>query len=197
MGEERIWNKFHPLFGSDLKVGFETTFSKEVILSLDPLYEKSGLVHNSPSEQTIRVYEPAIKVLGSCKDGEAAQIFFEPALPDGALYKRLVFTRKLDHRSGKPRQWMAAARHGEITHFGFDSWNSKDQKYLSLAYPGLSEEFVPVFVKIRDGKEGFVYLEVWSWSQNWEKGGRDQIVVQGRRVNEEETPESFHSAMPG
>lgn len=182
------WNKFHPLFGPDLKVGFETTFPKSASLDLDPLYEKSGLIHDPPNETTKRVYEPAVKVLGSCFDDEAAQVFFEPALLDGALFKRLVFARKID-RHGKPRRWMAAARCGELFHFGFDSWNSRDERYLSLAYPGLNEQFIPVYVKIQDRKEGsFVYLEVWSWDEG------NQVVVQARRVSEdseEEIPKSL------
>ncbi len=190
--EERIWNKFHPLFGPNLKVGFETTFRKEVvILSLDPLYEKSGLVHDSPKESVKRIYEPAIEVRGSCVDGDAAQVFFEPVSPTESFFRRLVFARKFKHSAQKPRRWMMAARFGEVVPFGFDSWNSKSQRYLALAYPGLNEEFVPVYVKIQNGKEGsFIYLEVWAWDKD------DKVVVQGRRVNEEETPESLHSAIP-
>ena len=181
----RTWNKFHPLFGPDLKVGFETTFPKAASLDLDPLYEKNGLIHNPLNEPVKRIYEPATEILGSCKDGDAAQVFFEPALLDGALFKRLVLARKID-RHGKPRRWMIVARHDELFHFGFDSWNSKDQRYLSLACPGMSEEFVPVYVKIQNGKEGsFVYLEVWSWDEG------NQVVVQARRVSEQEVPESL------
>lgn len=186
----KIWNKFHPLFGPDLKVGLETTFPKAASLDLDPLYEKSGLVHNSPSEQTVRVYEPAVKVLGSCLDGEAAQIFFEPALLDGVLRRRLVFARKIDS-SGKPRRRMVAARHNELFDFGFDSWNSRSERYLLLAYPGLNEQFIPVYVKIQNGKEEkeeeSVFLEVWAWDEC----GKN-VVVQARRVvSEEEVPKSL------
>ena len=193
---ERMWNKFHQLFGPDLKVGFETTFPKEVVLNLDPLYEKSGLIHDSAKESVKRIYEPAVEVLGSRKDGEAVQIFFEPVSLANSLFRRLVFARKIKNPAQKPRCWMIAARHGEITHFGFDSWNSKDQRYLSLAYPGIIKQFIPVYVKIQNGKEGeekkeFVYLEVWAWDED------GKVVVQGRRVNEEETPKSLHSAMPG
>ncbi len=190
--EERIWNKFHPLFGPDLKVGFETTFPKEAVLNLDPLYEKSGLIHDSAKESVKRVYEPAIKVLESCLDGGAAQVFFEPVLSDGSLFRRLVFARKINHSTQKPRPWMVAARHGEVSHFGFDSWNSRNEKYLSLAYPGINEQFIPVYVKIQDGKEGFIYLEIWAWDEDGEK-----IVVQGRRVAENRVPKSLLLAKPG
>ena len=183
--EEKIWAKFHPLFGSDLKVGFETTFPKEVILNLNPLYEKSGFIHDSAKESVKRIYEPAVKVLGSCLDSNAAQVFFKPASLDDALFRRLVLTRKIDHRSGKPRQWMVVARRGEITHFGFDSWNSKNQRYLFLAYPGLEESFIPVYVKIQEKGGGTVYLEVWAWGEN------GKVVVQGRRVYEKDVPESL------
>ena len=185
--EERIWNKFHALFGPDLKVGFETTFPKEVVLSLDPLYWESGLVHNPLSEPIKRVYEPAVKILGDCRNGEAVQVFFEPVLPADSLFRRLVFARKVSHHTQKPRHWTVAARHGEFTHFGFDSWNSRNERYLSLAYTGLSEQFVPVYVKIQDN-EGFVYLEMWAWDDEL------QVLVQARRVSESEAPESLKRA---
>ncbi len=195
MGEatgEKMWGKFHAIFGADLKVGFETTFLKEVILNLNPLYEKSGLIHTSIKElvKRVRVYEPAIEVRGSCVDGEAAQVFFEPVSQTSSLFRRLVFARKVSHHTQKPRCWMVAARHGEVSHFGFDSWNSRGQRYLSLVYSGTSE-FVPVYIKIQDGKEGsFIYLEVWAWND----GGK--IVVQGRRVEANEVPELLHSVKP-
>ncbi len=144
MGEEKIWNKFHPLFGPDLKVGFETTFPRTAVLDLVPLYKESGLIHEPPTSETVkRIYEPAIKVVGSCLDGEAAQVFFEPVSPTESLFRRLVFARKFEHSAQKPRRWMIVARHGEVSHFGFDSWNSKSQRYLSLAYTGLEENFIP------------------------------------------------------
>ncbi len=193
--EERIWNKFHPLFGPDLKVGFETTFPKAVVLDLLELYGRSGLIHDPPNEPTKRVYEPAIEVRGSCVDGEAAQVFFEPVSPVESLFRRLIFARKIEHYTQKPRRWMAAARLGEVANFGFDSWNSKDQRYLSLAYIGLNEQFIPVYVKIQDRKEGkgeeFVFLEVWAWDDD------GKVVVQGRRVVKSEAPESLHLVQPG
>lgn len=186
----RIWNKFHPLFGPDLKVGFATTFRKKVVLSLNPLYERSGLIHKPHDESVKRVYEPAIKVLGSCKDGEVAQVFFKPVSPVESLFRRLVFFRKI--YSQKPCPWMVAARYGEVSHFGFDSWNSRNEKYLSLAYPGINKQFIPVYVKIQDGKEGFIYLEIWAWDEDGKK-----IVVQGRRVAENRVPKSLLLAKPG
>ena len=54
-----------------------------------------------------------------------------------------------------------------------------------------SELTAPVYVKIQNGKEdSFIYLEVWAWEKD------EKVVVQGRRVNEEETPKLLHSAMP-
>jgi len=190
--EDKIWQKFHPLFGPDLKVGFETTFPKEAVLNLDPLYEKSGLIHDSPKESVKRIYEPAIKVFGSCLDGEAAQVFFEPVSPNGSLFRRLVFARKTDVYIGKPKWWIVAARHGEITTFGFDSWNSKNEKYLSLAYPGIEAggQFIPVYFKARnrmDEDEGCVYLQMWAFDEG--KGRR--VIAQARRVRETEVPESL------
>jgi hypothetical protein len=189
---EKIWNKFHPLFGPDLKVGFETTFLRGAVLDINPLYKKNGLIHEPPTSETVkRIYEPAIEVRGSCVDGDAAQVFFEPVSLAESLFRRLVFARKFEHSAQKPRRWMTAARFGEVVPFGFDSWNSKSQRYLALAYPGLNEQFVPVYVKIQNGKEdSFIYLEVWAWEKD------EKVVVQGRRVNEEETPKLLHSAMP-
>ena len=188
------WNKFHPIFGPDLKVGFETTFPGATDLDKHPflLYKKFGLIHDPLNESVKRIYEPAVKILGSCLDGEAAQVFFEPVSSFGSLFRRLVFTRKVDRSTWRPRLQMMAARHGEVIHFGFDSWNSKSQKYLSLAYPGINE-FMPVYVKIQEkgGKGWFVNLEVWAWDE----GEGKNVVVQARRISENEAPESLNISL--
>ena len=191
--EGKIWSKFHPLFGPDLKVGFETTFPAVTVLDLlDPRYEKNGLIHYQPKKPIVRVCEPATKIVGSCVDGQIAQVFFEPAPQKESLYRRLVFARKIDHSSQKPRLWVVAARHGEIATFGFDSWNSKDHRYLALAYPGESVDgqFMPVFFKIQRKEGGFVYLEVWGMDDEV------QFLVTARRIEESAAPEQLRTAMP-
>lgn len=191
------WNKFHAIFGSLLKVGFETTFSKSVVLNLDPLYEKNGMIHKSPREPIIRLYEPA-EVLGSCKNGDAVQVFFEPVLLvdprllTESLFRRLVFARKID--LGK--HWMVAARHSdayhsELSHFGFDSWNSRNPRYLPLAYGGVKKEFIPVYFKIQTEGGDFVYLEVWAWDEG------KNTVVQALKVSDRKVPKILKSAEPG
>lgn len=184
---ERVWQKFHPVFGPDLKVGFETTFPKKAVLDLDLLYEKSGLIHKPPNETTVRVYEPA-RVKGSCLDGREAQVLFVPVPQKGALFRRLVFARKIE--KDQPRRWMVAARHEEVAPFGFDSWNSKNQRYLALAYPGKDGEFTPTYVKIQNIGGGFVYLELWAWDDEV------QVLFQARRVNEDSVPKHLLLAMP-
>ncbi len=81
---------------------------------------------------------------------------------------------------------MVAARHGEVAEFGFDSWNSNNQRYLSLAYPGLSDQFIPVCFKIQD-RESFVYLEFWAFDE----GKGRHVIAQARRIRESEAPESL------
>jgi len=184
---EGIWNKFHPLFGPGLKVGFETTFLRGTVLTLDQRYKESGLIHEKENEPIKRIYEPALKVIGCCKDGQGAQVFFEPVSPVESLFRRLVFSRKIHPR--KPHPWTVAARHDEDYDFGFDSVGSWGTKYLSLAYPGQSLEFIPVYFKIENCHD-FVYLEVWAWDEG------NKIVVQGRRVSENETPKPLVSAKP-
>ena len=185
MGEktEKAWNKFHALLGSGLKVGFETTFLRAVVLDLNPLYEERGLIHDRPNETVKRISEPAAKIL-SCQNDDAIQIFFEPVLPANSLYRQLIFTRKTRNH------WMVAARHGEVSHFGFDSWNSKSLRYLALAYPGLSKNFVPVYFKIQMEGGDFVFLEIWAWDED------SQVVVQGRKVDRKEAPEHLIFAQP-
>src|SRR3990167_4807988 len=190
--EGKIWSKFHPLFGPDLKVGFETTFPAVTVLDLlDPRYEKNGLIHYQPKKPIVRVCEPATKIVGSCVDGQIAQVFFEPAPQKESLYRRLVFARKI-RDDGKPRLWIVAARHGEIATFGFDSWNSNDQRYLALAYPGESVDgqFTPVYFKIQNGKEGFVYLEVWALDDEV------QALVRAGRIEGGAAGEHVRSAAP-
>jgi len=189
------WNKFHPLFGPDLKVGFETTFPKTADLSnLNPLYSKSGLVYEKPNESVIRIYEPATEIQGSCLDGEAAQVFFEPVPSNDSFFRRLVFARRVRHRYRARKWqplWMVAARHDEPIPFGFDALYSVNGRYLSLAYPGLEEQFVPVYLKIQDRKGEFVYLEVWAWDERDNK-----VVVQGRRLTESLVPDILILAEP-
>ncbi|MDO8743429.1 MAG: hypothetical protein Q7J30_02685 [Candidatus Azambacteria bacterium] len=196
---ERIWSKFHPLFGADLKVGFETTFPAVTVLDLlDPLYEKSGLIHYQPKESIVRICEPATKIVGSCLDNDAAQVLFKPVSSDGPLYQRLVFARKIDHQLQKARRWIVAARYPsayyhEITTFGFDSpLNSNNQRYLPLAYPGRDPDgqFAPVYFKIQNGKEEFIYLETWVLDD------LVQVLVTARRVEESKAPEHLRSAVP-
>lgn len=194
----RSWDKFHPLFGPDLKVAFETTFERGAVPELDPEYRTNNLVHDNPKEPIVRVYEPAVEVLGSCRDGEAAQVIFVPLASGTARYRRLVYTRKFEWENEAPRRWAVAARHGEGYHFGFDSWNSNHgNKYLPLAYIGIlhPECFVPVYLKIEDG-ESFAYLESWAWNEAAEDG-RERVVVQARRVSEEEAPSPLRDAKPG
>ncbi len=186
---ERVWTKFHSIFGPDLKVGFETTFPKGAEpKDLDPLYKKSGLIHNPPNERVMRVYEPA-RVMGSCCDGRAADILFVPVSRKGAIFRRLMFARKIEG-DGRARRWMVAGRHGEAVPFGFDFWNSMSQRYLALAYPD-QEEFTPTFVKIQNvGTGGFVYLELWAWDDEV------QLIITARRVNEDTVPEHLLLAAP-
>jgi len=191
--EKMFWNKFHPLFGADLKVGFETSFMRDHGLNLDPRYRECGLIHDPKGEPVKKICEPAVKIVGSCLDGgEITQVFFEPVPQKESLYRRLVFARKIDHSSQKPRLWVVAARHGEIATFGFDSWNSKDHRYLALAYPGESVDgqFMPVFFKIQRKEGGFVYLEVWGMDDEV------QFLVTARRIEESAAPEQLRTAMP-
>ncbi|MDO8443441.1 MAG: hypothetical protein Q7S78_00375 [Candidatus Azambacteria bacterium] len=77
-----------------------------------------------------------------------------------------------------------------MTHFGFDSWNSRNQRYLALAYPE-QEEFTPVYVKIQNvGTGGFVYLELWAYDDGV------QVLFTARRVNEDTVPEHLLLATP-
>lgn len=176
---ERDWNKFHPIFGPDLKVGFETTFLRGAApTDLDPLYRKSGLIHDPPSETIVRVYEPA-RITGV--DDKKTQVLFVPVPQRGSIFRRLVFARKIGD-DGHPRRWMTVARHGEIATFGFDSWNSKNRRYLALAYPGEGSEFVQTYVKIQDANGGFVYLELGAYDDEV------QVLFTASRVNEGKVP---------
>ncbi len=86
---------------------------------------------------------------------------------------------------------MIAGRHGEAVPFGFEAANSQSDRYLSLAFPGKtpSGEFLPAYIKMRAGK-GFEYIELWAWTLG------DKVVVQSRKVNEDEAPKVLLSALP-
>ncbi len=190
---DKKYHKFYPIFGHYLKVGFETTFPKEApLFNLDPSYGKNGLIHDSPEEKVKRVYEPAFDIVGSCEHDKVAQVSFKPINSAEAKFRRLIFTRK--RKENKPWCWMLAARHGEFDHFGFDSWNSRDERYLPLAYPGTAKYFIPTYFKIQHNGE-FVYVEIMAWGVGDEEES-GKVVIQGKRVAKNKVPKTLHSVVP-
>lgn len=194
MDNDKSWKKFHPLWENTLKVALESNYPTSEDLSfLDSQYKKNGMVHKNFRESVARVYEPATAVVGDYEKNNGCQIVFQPLQSPKILFRRLMFSRKIDNnfRGKIPRYLMAAARHYELFTFGFDGIKSRNLKYLSLAYPGrISEDesgsliFTPVFFKIYLETQP-IYLEVWAWDKD------DKTIVQARRVNENENPMSL------
>ncbi|MEK7146806.1 MAG: hypothetical protein AAB772_00960 [Patescibacteria group bacterium] len=175
----KIWKKFHKISNDTLRVSLENSFLPEEALGIDQRYMENGLIYKNHFIQ--KVYEPALEIVKS--DG-AVQVIFEPIIFPAPRYRMLQFSCKL-----AASNWIIASRFGEEKVFGFDAKDSWDRNYFRLAYPGLSGSFIPVYFKTLAGNE-VVYFEVWAWDED------KKIVVQCRRVSEEEVPDILVSAKP-
>lgn len=148
------WLKFPgELFGVDLKVALESTYPKGHETTANPFVHPPRLV---PSEMFFRdttidrYYHPAVARMN--EDGVRTVLFVPRFTKDGECFKRLVFRRKMrrdDPECG--RYGMMFGRHEEEFPFGFSCWKAGDKGnsgYVSLAYPGIASEFVPVFARV-------------------------------------------------
>lgn len=184
------WNKFHPLFGADLKVGFKTLLPSSAVLENVGEYERRWLVHRNPQESVQLIYEPAFADISENSSRQSVVIFSPIAFPD-ALRRKLEFRRKNDRRTQLPRRWMVAGRHDEDFPFGFSSFFSEDSTYLSLSYPSVTGEFIPVYFKIEDKDGRFVYYKVTAHDDE------NRVCVSGIVCDEAEAPENLHDCKPG
>lgn len=179
-----IWQKFHPLYGAALKVSFENTFLPETVFGLDLRYQENHLIYVDDFTKKVKVYEPSLETIGDNKNSEAVQVIFEPLQYLQPLWRHLQFTRG--------NSWIIAARLGEEKVFGFDAEiNPQRKRYMRIAYPGRSSQFIPVYFKIQEkDASDFIYLEVWAWDKDKE------VIIQARRVAEYEAPDHLILAGP-
>lgn len=159
------WEKFPgEIYGPDLKVALESSFLKEVVPQSNPyvVFPKSlpkGM--DFEDEHRCRYYHPAIikqPETGSEEVETGFKILFVPRFTkEGELFRRIVFRRKmLPGFPDEGRKQMMLARFGEKEPFGFSCWKEGDRGtagYVSLAFPGKSETFIPVFLRIDEYPE--------------------------------------------
>jgi len=180
------WQKFPgQIYGLDLKVALESTFPKELLAQLTPsLIQPKSLPQgmNFENEYVIRYYHPAI----SKELDKGREILFMPRFTkEGELFRRLVFRRKMiPDFPNEGRMQMMLARFGEDKPFGFSCWEEGDKgnaAYVSLAFPGKSGDFVPVYARIEEYPTP-VFLKIEAEETT------EGVLVCSRAISPEEVP---------
>lgn len=187
------WEKFPgEIYGPDLKVALESTFPREIAPQSNPCVIPPKSLPKGmdfEDEHRCRYYNPAIpdrpKSVYEMKTG--SKILFVPRFTkDGELFRRIVFRRKmLPGFPNEGRKQMMLARFGEKEPFGFSCWKEGDRgtaRYVSLAFPGKSETFIPVFLRI-DEYPNPVFLKIEA--REVENG----VLVLSRDASRDEIPE--------
>ncbi|MFH1672438.1 MAG: hypothetical protein ABIF87_03300 [Pseudomonadota bacterium] len=169
-------SKFHPLFGSDIRVALEATFASDATFDFVNGAYFSELIHQSPKH--FRIYYPAI-VGGDMARDQEGRITFVPWIDESeAQYHRLCFwaqpvtTKKFFALFG---------RFGETNGFGF---NDPRKPYLHLDFFGKrQDQFIPLYVRVRNRQsDEIVNLAIEG------RAGEDQAELILRRVELNELP---------
>lgn len=185
--------KFHPVFGSDLRVALEVTLPPdERVTPAEGWLYQPDLVHYARVKSdpyspvfAVRVYYPAV-VEGDIQKGDReVTIQFVPwAYETNAQYHRLCFWAQ--PAKGK-WFWMRLARFGEEKSFGFNP----DKPYINIDFLSKRSEFIPVFVKARDRETmDIVYFVIEA------QASEDEVKLIIRRVEENEAPPHLVSENP-
>lgn len=188
------WEKFPgEIYGPDLKVALESTFLKEIVPQPNNYVVPRKLLPKEmdfEDEHRCRYYHPAIIIHPETGSEEVETgykiLFVSRFTKDGELFRRIVFRRKmLPGFPDEGRKQMMLARFGEEEPFGFSWWEKGDRGtagYVSLAFPGKSGEFIPVFLRIDEYPESiFIKIEV--------KEVENGVLVLSRAASRDEIPE--------
>ncbi|MBI2020950.1 hypothetical protein HYS99_00365 [Candidatus Giovannonibacteria bacterium] len=215
----RKWEKWSPLAVA-LQVGLESTLpagtAAEFLGSVPPVeeLEKTEMIYRARepkkgvlgleieaamgqvSKETVdRHYHPRVK----CADFNRPirTVVFDRHIT-GALFERLCLRRHGERKAPPPRMW--CGRFGEEDVFGFNAKRSKNPHYVTLAYPGLTPDFVPLYIKVMEsGLNAPYYLRVDVHDEPGKKKIRvgkageersvsERIVVEVRQVNSKDVP---------
>lgn len=187
------WEKFPgEIYGPDLKVALESTFPIEIVPQLNPHVIPPKLLPKGMDfgdEYRCRYYNPAIirhSEIGSEIEIGSKVLFVPRFTKDGELFRRIVFRRKmLPGFPNEGRKQMMLARFGEKEPFGFSCWKEGDRGtagYVSLAFPGKSETFIPVFLRIDEYTDP-VFLKIEA------REFKNGVLVLSYSVDRDEIPE--------
>jgi len=165
------------VYTNELKVALESTFPRHIA----PTLMSALNLHEVPPEMEhhdhgiSRFYHPAEVRSGTT-------VFYLRFTNDGELFKRLVFRRRSPE--GRGSLPMVMARQDEANPFGFSCWKQGDKgnpHYVSLAFPGKTGEFEPVFIRIFNGSDLFFKVEARQFGET--------LVVSSNPIDE--PPELF------
>lgn len=182
------WRKWHAVDDS-LQVALETTLPAGAVAE----YSGSVLGIMEMSEDMIYRAKTVPSRIGDLPDGkETVDRHYHPRIGSAAnlqkptrkvafkihikngLFRRISLRRHADRGERPAEMWCGRASEKEA--FGFNTQGSKNQFFVTLAYPGLKPEFEPVFIKVcevgdrllpyylrvdvHDDADGFVVVEV-------------------------------------
>lgn len=190
-GQRLTWKKWHPV-DEALQVALETTLPAganpqwredvdmpPVDLEKEDMIYRAKEVRDGIRETVDRHYHPRA---GSFPDLESSvrRASFKVHLTNG-LFKRITLRRHASRGETAPRMW--CGRIGEGKTFGFNAEGSKTPFYLPLAYPGKTDKFEPLFIKVEEYGETPYFLKV---------DARDEIdcvvVVEAKLISIREVP---------
>lgn len=107
-------------------------------------------------ETVDRHYHPRIGPVADLRK-PVRKIAFKVHITNG-LFKRLALRRHADRGERPAEMWCGRASEEEA--FGFNTRGSKNLFFVTLAYPGKTPEFEPVFIKVAEYGEVPYFLKV-------------------------------------
>ena len=177
-GRDKVltWRKWHAVDDGGLQVALETTLPAgaepeyaggldfppdEDLEECDMIYRAKAVLSRiggvPDSKETVdRHYHPRIGPVADLRK-PVRKVAFKVHIKNG-LFKRIALRRHADHGERPAEMWCGRASEKEA--FGFNTQGSKNQFFVTLAYPGLKQEFEPLFIKVAEYGEVPYFLKV-------------------------------------
>ena len=157
----RIWEKWHSV-NDYLQVALEATLPTSKIPTFknvevaDDFYVHANMdkmIHRAKAGETVdRYYHPRV---GLERKPATRRIVMEKYLTNPLFYRVSLRRHAEERGTSVAMMWCGRASEGKA--FGFSTSGSKNPFFVTLAYPGLTPEFEPVFIKVMQSREPLPY----------------------------------------
>ena len=182
-GREKVltWRKWHEVDDGGLWVALDTTLSAGAEAEYgdfaveDPCDDKgrtlplgraielwviqmpNEMIYHAEAMETVdRHYHPRVGPVADLQKS-IRKVAFKVHITNG-LFKRISLRRHADRGERPAEMWCGRASEKEA--FGFNTRGSKNQFFVTLAYPGRKLEFEPLFIKVAEDGEIPYFLKV-------------------------------------